>query len=34
MFTAVLLTIAKLWKQARCPTTEEWIKKEKKFFKN
>jgi hypothetical protein len=21
------LTIAKLWKQPRCPTTDEWIKK-------
>jgi hypothetical protein len=27
MFIAVLLTIAKLWKQPRCPTTDEWIKK-------
>jgi hypothetical protein len=27
MFTAVLFTIAKLWKQPRCPPTEEWIKK-------
>jgi hypothetical protein len=26
MFTAVLLTIAKLWKHPRCPTTDEWIK--------
>jgi hypothetical protein len=26
MFVAVLLTIAKLWKQPRCPTTDEWIK--------
>jgi hypothetical protein len=26
-FTAVLFTIAKLWKQPRCPTTDEWIKK-------
>jgi hypothetical protein len=25
MFVAELLTIAKLWKQPRCPTTEEWI---------
>jgi hypothetical protein len=23
----VLLTIAKLWKQPRCPTTDDWIKK-------
>ena len=27
MFTAVLFTIAKTWKQARCPSTDEWIKK-------
>jgi hypothetical protein len=27
MFTAVLFTIAKLWKQPRCPTTDKWIKK-------
>jgi hypothetical protein len=27
MFTAVLFTIAKLWKQPRCPTTDECIKK-------
>jgi hypothetical protein len=27
MFIAVLFTIAKLWKQLRCPTTNEWIKK-------
>jgi hypothetical protein len=26
MFIAALFTIAKLWKQPRCPTTEEWIK--------
>jgi hypothetical protein len=25
MFIAALFTIAKLWKQPRCPTTEEWI---------
>jgi hypothetical protein len=27
MFIAVLFTIAKLWKQPRCPTTDEWMKK-------
>jgi hypothetical protein len=27
MFTAALLTIAKLWKQPGCPTADEWIKK-------
>jgi hypothetical protein len=27
MFIAVLFIIAKLWKQQRCPTTDEWIKK-------
>jgi hypothetical protein len=26
-FIAVLFTIAKLWKQLRCPTTDKWIKK-------
>jgi hypothetical protein len=26
MFIAALLTMAKLWKQPRCPTTDEWIK--------
>jgi hypothetical protein len=25
MFIAALFTIAKLWKQPRCPTTDEWI---------
>ena len=25
-FTAALFTIAKTWKQPRCPSTEEWIK--------
>jgi hypothetical protein len=24
---AAIFTIAKLWKQPRCPTTDEWIKK-------
>jgi hypothetical protein len=27
MFTAALFTKSKLWKQPRCPTTDEWIKK-------
>jgi hypothetical protein len=27
MFIAALFTIAKLWKQLRCPTTDKWIKK-------
>jgi hypothetical protein len=27
MFTAALFTMAKLWKHARCPTTDEWIRK-------
>ena len=27
MFTAALFTIAKAWKQPRCPLPDEWIKK-------
>ena len=27
MFIAVLFTIARTWKQPKCPLTEEWIKK-------
>jgi hypothetical protein len=27
MFIAALFTIAKLWKQTRCPITNEWMKK-------
>jgi hypothetical protein len=27
IFIAALFTIAKLWKQPRCPTTDQWIKK-------
>jgi hypothetical protein len=27
MFIAALFIVAKLWKQPRCPTTNEWIKK-------
>jgi hypothetical protein len=26
MFIAALFTVAKLWKQSRCPSTDEWIK--------
>ena len=27
MFTAALFTIARTWKQLKCPMTDEWIKK-------
>ena len=27
MFTATLSTIAKVWKEPKCPSTDEWIKK-------
>ena len=27
MFIAALFTIAKTWKQPRCPSTDDWIKK-------
>ena len=27
MFTAALFTIARTWKQPKCPSTDEWIKK-------
>ena len=27
MFTEALFAIAKTWKQPKCPSTEEWIKK-------
>ena len=27
MFTAALFIIAKTWKQPKCPSTDEWIKK-------
>ena len=26
MFTAAVFTIARTWKQPRCPSTDEWIK--------
>jgi hypothetical protein len=32
MFIAALFTIAKLWKQPRCPTTDEWIMKLRYIF--
>ena len=27
VFVAALLPIVKMWKQAKCPLTEEWMKK-------
>ena len=27
MFTAALFTISRIWKQPKCPSTDEWIKK-------
>ena len=27
MFTAALFTIARTWKQPRCPSTDDWIQK-------
>ena len=27
MFTAALFTVARTWKQPRCPTADEWIRK-------
>ena len=27
MFTAALFTIARTWKQLKCPSAEKWIKK-------
>jgi hypothetical protein len=33
MFITALFTIAKLQKQPRCPTTDEWIKKGDKISK-
>ena len=27
MFTATLFTTARTWKQPRCPSTDEWIRK-------
>ena len=27
LFTEALFTIARMWKQSRCPSTDDWIKK-------
>ena len=27
MFTAALFTIAKMWEQPKCPSTDDWIRK-------
>ena len=27
MFIEALFTVAKIWKQPKCPSTDEWIKK-------
>ena len=27
MFTAALFTVAKTWKQPKCPSTDDWIRK-------
>ena len=27
MFTAAILTVARTWKQPKCPSIDEWIKK-------
>ena len=27
MFTAALFTIARTWKQSKCPSTDDWIRK-------
>ena len=31
MFIAVLFTIAKIWKQPKCPSIDEWIKQKGTF---
>ena len=33
MFLAALSTVAKLWKEPRCPSTDEWIKKMWSIYK-
>ena len=34
MFIAVLFTIAKMWKQPKCPSVDEWIKKAVVYLHN
>ena len=34
MFTAALFTIAKTWKQPKCPSTDEWIRKMWEYIYN
>ena len=31
-YTAVLFTIANIWKQPKCPSVDEWIKKAVKYY--
>ena len=32
MFIAALFTIARTWKQPKCPSTDEWIKKTRHIY--
>ena len=32
MFTAALFTIARTWKQLKCPSTDKWIKKTQHIY--
>ena len=34
MFIVALSTIAKLWKEPKCPSTDEWIKKDMVYIYN
>ena len=34
MFTVALFTVAKVWKQPKCPSVEEWIKKKWYIYDN
>ena len=33
MITAAVITIARTWKQTKCPSTDEWIKKMWQIYK-